>query len=230
MEVWHFDDLKIDVDAVLRGQGASPEKIRSQSPQLVEIAKIALDKCVGLLEPQVLSKQVGIKSLWHNRVELVNGLTLKSPEMAQHLAGADSIMVVLCTIGSKIDYVIADAMKVDKLLGLAIDGVGSAAVEALSNITCRNIELQMKKADLMTTFPLSPGMIGWPVELGQPTIFEILKPDMINVELTRQNIMKPRKSLTMLIGIGPDLDTQGKLCDFCGMTETCKYKELSNHV
>jgi hypothetical protein len=37
--------------------------------------------------------------------------------------------------------------------------------------------------------------------------------------------MVPRKSLTMVMGIGAELQSAGKTCDFCAMRETCRYQD-----
>ncbi len=75
------------------------------------------------------------------------------------------------------------------------------------------------------TIPLSPGMVGWPVEDGQTQIFSILDGQEIGVSLSPSFMMSPRKSLTMLIGFGEAILSQGSTCDYCSLRETCQYKE-----
>jgi hypothetical protein len=225
MSSWQINDLEINTDAVLRGQGADPVIIRSRSPYLVEIAERASDTAIKLVVPQVLSRKLNVVSIRHDKLKLENGIVLTGPLVTQHLVAAEAVIAVVCTIGSKIDLNATEVMATDMVLGLAIDGVGSAAVEALANTVCRDIELRAAEDGLMTTIPLSPGMIGWPVEQGQPVIFEILEPAKIGIELTPHNIMVPRKSLSMLIGLGSELDKQGSTCDFCAMREACRYQD-----
>ena len=113
----------------------------------------------------------------------------------------------------------------DIVLGLAIDGVGSAAVEALANGVCREIELEAAEKGFQTTIPLSPGMIGWGVEEGQPVIFDLMDPSKVGVELSPYYIMAPRKSLSMIIGVGPGINSGERVCDYCAMRETCRYQD-----
>lgn len=230
MRNWQITDLDINIDAVLRGQGADPERIRKRSPRLVEVAERALGTALNLVEPKVIWKQVGVKSLIHEKLELENGIQLKGPLVSQHLAGAEAVTAVLCTVGSKIDQCASETMSGDMVLGLAIDGVGSAAVEALANAFCRAFESDLEAKGLKTTMPLSPGMIGWSVEEGQPVIFEILASEEIGIELTPHKIMVPRKSLSMLIGVGTELGQQGSTCDYCAMRETCRYQDHYQQV
>ena len=78
---------------------------------------------------------------------------------------------------------------------------------------------------MQSSIPISPGMMGWPVEKGQPEIFAILDPAQIDVHLTDFSLMMPRKSLTMTMGFGPTMNTDGRTCDFCALRETCRYQD-----
>jgi hypothetical protein len=68
-------------------------------------------------------------------------------------------------------------------------------------------------------------MVDWSVNDGQPQIFDLLGDDGAIVSLTSSFIMIPRKSLTMVMGLGTNLDTSGQTCDFCTMRKTCRYQE-----
>jgi hypothetical protein len=225
MKKWQVADLEIDVDAVLRGQGADPEVIRQRSPRLIEIAEDALGIALDRLEPQVLVEEYEITGFSHDKLELINGKDLKGPLISGHLAGAKFVTIALCTVGSSIDELAAEIMEDDIVKGLAVDGVGSAAVEALANAVCREIEINAAAKGMETTIPLSPGMIGWGVEDGQPLIFNLADPSKHNIELTPHFLMVPRKSLSMIMGIGPNISSGARICDFCAMRETCRYQD-----
>ena len=68
-------------------------------------------------------------------------------------------------------------------------------------------------------------MIGWPVNEGQPQIFNILDDPQMNVRLTEYGLMMPRKSLSMVQGFGKDMKIIGRTCDYCAMRETCRYQD-----
>jgi len=225
MKNWLVDDLNITVDSVLRGQGADPDIIRSRSPRLIAIAEKALDSVINLIEPVVIIKEYEVTDYRHNGLELDGGIKISGPVVTGHLIGASYLSVVVCTVGPKIDAYALDIMDEDIVLGLAIDGVGSAAVESLANAVCRKIELEAASEGNQTTIPLSPGMIGWGIEEGQPLIFDLINEDEIDVSLTSHNVMVPRKSLSMILGIGPNINSGERICDYCIMSETCRYKD-----
>jgi hypothetical protein len=227
MRDWKAADLNMTVDGVLRGQGADPDIIKTRSPKLIEIASKALQDSINLLQPLVLSEVFQVTGLKHDRLILDSGKSLSGALVTGHLVGAQQIAVVVCTVGSEIDQYAVEVMDDDIVLGLAVDGVGSAAVEALANAVCREIELDAASQGQQSTIPLSPGMIGWSVEEGQPCIFDLVDPQEIGVTLTSHQLMIPRKSLSMIIGLGPNIASGARICDYCLMRETCRYQSHS---
>jgi len=215
---------KIDVDQVLKAQGADPEIIRKRKPQLAKIAEDALEQGLPLLDFKVIFREINVLSLRHERLNLENQGELKGKLIAEHFGPAAKVIVILCTIGSRLEQYSLETIKSDPVTGLALEGVGSAAVEALANGACNYFEEKAAKEELGSTIPLSPGMIGWSVEEGQPQIFKLLDSKELGIKLTLSHLMLPRKSLSMVIGIGPDIKAGGKTCDYCQMNETCKYQ------
>ncbi len=224
MKKWTVADLEIDVDAVLRGQGADPDIIRQRSPRLIDTAEEAIRLALDRLEPQVYVEEYEVTGFSHEKLQLNSGKDLKGPLVSGHLAGAKYVTIALCTVGSSIDELAAKIMEEDIVKGLAVDGVGSAAVEALANAVCREIEINAAARGMETTIPLSPGMIGWDVEEGQPLIFGLVDPSKHTIELTSYSLMIPRKSLSMIMGIGPKISSGARICDFCVMSGTCRYQ------
>jgi hypothetical protein len=225
MPVWKTHDIDFDVDAILRGQGADPGAIRSRSPRLVELAGRALEEGRALLKPQTLFRELDVDVLRHERLVLDSGQYLSGELVSDHLSPAQRVVLILCTVGDALEAHAAEVSKDDIVYGLALDGVGSAAVEALANAACKHFEDQAEEHGYQSSIPISPGMVGWPVEKGQPEIFKILDPEQIDVRLTEYGLMIPRKSLTMAVGFGPQMKTAGRTCDFCAMRETCRYQD-----
>jgi len=218
-------ELMLDEDAVLRGQGADPAIIRQRSPRLVQLATRALEEGRPLLRPQVFYSHHDVKTLRHERLVLSGGGYLSGSLISQHLSPAQEIVILVCTIGTALDDLMPEVMKQDMVYALALDGVGSAAAEALANEACRQLELEAAKKGYQASIPLSPGMVGWTVDEGQPQIFDLIADEAIGVTLSDHFVMTPRKSLSMVVGLGPDMGYQGKVCDFCAMRETCRYQD-----
>lgn len=218
-------DLALTVDHVLRGQGADPALIRLRRPALADTAAWALVEGVPLIEPAVLYRELEVEQVRHERLILEGGGILTGPLVVQHLAGTKKVMVILCTIGNLLESVTAEVLQSDMLKGLALDGLGSAAVEELAIQACSNLEKQSQMQGLETTIPLSPGMIGWPVDPGQRQVFALVDGSEIGVCLNASLMMSPRKSLSLILGIGEQVKYQGRTCDFCSLKETCRYQD-----
>jgi len=225
MPFWNTQDLIVDVDAVLRGQGAEPQAIRKRSPRLVETAERALEEGRALLKLQTLYRDLDVEVFRHEKLVLKDGSSLSGGLVAEHLGPAERVVLILCTVGEDLEAQASAISNEDIVYGLALDGVGSAAVEALANAACRHFEDEAAVSDLQSSIPISPGMVGWPVDVGQPEIFKILEPEQIDVHLSEYGLMKPRKSLTMVLGFGPTMQTDGRTCDYCAMKETCRYQD-----
>lgn len=218
-------DLEIEVDQVLRGQGAEPDTVRSRSPQLVQLAEQALVEGPSLVQPAVLYQRMDALSLHHKRLQLRGNFELRGPLIQDHLAAVKRVIIVLCTIGERLENAASKAIATDPPYGLALDGYGSAAVEALANAACKHFEQEAETEGMQTTIPLSPGMVGWPLEEGQALIFNILDASAIGVSLAPSSIMHPKKTLSFVVGEGYDITSGETACAYCNMRETCRYQD-----
>ena len=217
--------LTIDVDMVLRGQGADPVAIRPRQPRLIEIARRAVEQGMAWLDPMVIYLTLPVASLRHERLTLAGGSQLTGPLLAQHMARAQQIALIVCTIGPLLEQRVSSFMRSDPSYALALDGFGSVAAEALGVAICSRLEEQADGHGLHTSMPLSPGMIGWPVDVGQPQIFSLLDTEQIGVTLNESAQMIPHKSMSMVLGIGATPFNAGRSCDFCALRETCRYQD-----
>lgn len=217
-------DLPLDVDQVLRAQGADPAVLRARRPALVDAAEQALQEGLAYLAPVAAYRELAVESLRHERLFLTGGV-LTGPLVAQHLRSAQQVVVLACTIGDALERVISEAMSEDPVRGLALDGLGSAAAEGLAAAAAAHFEDQARAQGLHTTIPLSPGMVGWPVEQGQAEIFSLVDGGEAGISLTSGGMMVPRKSISLVLGVGKDVAAEGRSCDFCNLRETCRYQD-----
>ena len=217
--------IEVTVDQVLLGQGADPQIIRARRPKLVTAAERALVEGLPLLAPVVAYEQLAVKEVRHERILLENDAALTGPLITQQLMSAQSVVVLLCTVGDAIEKLSLRALESDPVHSLALYGVGSAATEALSTAACRYFGQQAAEQGLLTTVPLSPGLEGWPVERGQPEIFRILDAAAIGVELLPSFLMRPVKSTSLVVGVSKHIDTSAHICDFCSRRYTCSFQE-----
>jgi hypothetical protein len=224
MELQQNLELIFDVDAVLRGQGADAAILHARRPALVQVAEKARQESFKLLQPKVIYREFTVEAVMHERLLLEGGKQIVSKLLAHQLASANQIIVMLATIGQELENEVSKQWDADMLFALALDGAGSGAVEALANAACQHFEQEALIRGWQASIPYSPGMTDWSVADGQPQIFELLGDEASIVTLTSSTVMIPKKSLTMVMGIGDDLEPSGKTCDFCSMRATCRYQ------
>ncbi len=219
----------ITVDMVLRGQGANPEKVRARKPVLIDLAEQAIRRGSPCIKPAVVLGKYSIDRVSSESVYLNHGTHLDGALITEHLTNAEKVVIAICTIGIELEKtIISTANKGDVALSLALDGLANAAVDCLLLKVCRQIEEDAVREGLHTTIALGPGMIGWPLEIGQPQIFHLLQPDESIVQLLPSMLMIPRKSSSILIGVGGRVHKTGQTCQYCAVNDTCRYHQEIN--
>lgn len=216
--------LEIDADMVLRGQGADPVAVRQRRPQVVEMTQQALAEGMHLIQPSVVYRILTVQNLRHETMLLEGSGKLTGSLIAEQLAQAQQVALLVCTLGNALEDRISKLMRSDPLLAFALDGFGTAAMESLGAAICAKLEAEARERGLYASIPLNPGVIGWQVDVGQRQIFSLLDASCIGVRLNDSFQMIPRKSTSMVLGISSSPFNVGRTCDFCGLRETCRYQ------
>lgn len=220
MELWTNFAFPLGLDDILRGEGADPATVRARRPALEAAAAEALRLGLPALSPAAAVQEARLLEQRHERV-LLEGGQLTGPLVARHLAGAEWVAAVVCTIGPELERLAA--VQKNPLLMLALDGLANAAVEAIAQQVCARLGERAQASGLETSTPLSPGEPDWPVEVGQPQIFALLGENPAGVCLTESGMMIPQKSLSFVVGIGRQM-AQTDLCALCSLRERCRYR------
>ena len=218
-------DYHLDVDGVLKGQSADPAVIRKRSPRLVDIAERALDEALRIIKPVAVIEVLDVLSLTHDRLELSGGHYIQGSFVPQHLMKAKQVAVAACTVSSDLSRRVSEIGNSDICYALALDGAGSTAVENLASEVCKYIEEMAAEKGWTTTLPLNPGMEGWPLVDGQTQVFAVLSEVTDLIRLTPVYLMDPFKSLSLIVGLGPDVSSEGVQCDYCTLRGSCQFSK-----
>jgi hypothetical protein len=216
-------ELVLSSDDVLRGEGADPAIARSKKPAMLNAASLALNEGRPRLHPAAMIHKSKVVDHRDELILLEDGKELSGPLVSRHLAGAQQVVLALITIGSELEEHTSSTMAKDPLLSLALDGLGTSAVEILGEQVCLRIGKQAEVVGLTASTPLSPGEPDWPVEIGQPQIFSLLDPARVGIKLTSGGMMVPKKSISFVVGIGPDM-SRDDFCELCSFNERCRYR------
>ncbi len=218
-------DYHLDVDGVLKGQNADPAIIRKRSPRLVSIAERALDEAHRIIKPVAVIEILDVLSLTHDRLELSGGHYIQGEFVPRHLMKAKQVAVAACTVSSELSRRVSEVGNKDICYALALDGAGSTAVENLASEVCKYIENLAAQKQWTTTLPLNPGMEGWPLVDGQTQVFAVLGEITDVIRLTPVYLMDPFKSLSLIVGMGPDVSSEGVQCDYCTLRSSCQFSK-----
>lgn len=218
--------LKFGMRGVLRRVG-----FRAYSRVRPEVRRLLLELIADarkrqLLEPAMVYEIYPITKKGPGPLYFGDDGVLRGPLLPSLLREAEELAVAVCTIGPGLEREVSDCFgRGEALRGTLLDGIGSVAVDSLMEEACQRITAEASSRGYQTSSPLTPGMPGLPMEEQRP-LFEMVRAQEIGVSLTSSGIMVPRKSISMAIGIGPEMKTwtRAETCAWCGLRETCLYR------
>ncbi len=226
MPVIHDIPVTLDTGELLRHQGmAGCSRPRAEITTLMhEVLESIREQQV--LKPAIIYESCEITGIFQDRICLKDDLALHGWLLPARFSLARKITVIVCTIGPKLEQAAAEYFrKGEPLRGLLLDGVGNAAIDSVVREACRLVRDEASSYDYQISSPISPGAPGFPVS-EQYSLFKLLPAGQVNVRLTKSGVMLPRKSISMLVGMGTDMPArvEDKMCDSCNMVRSCMYR------
>jgi hypothetical protein len=208
IEVFERIEFVVDRKEVARLLGYVPG-CRPPSPQVGERIEEMLAASRDLIEPR------GCYT-----VRRPNRVATSGP-----FRGAERIAYSVCTIGKRIERHVAElSRKGETLRALILDAIGSAAVEAVTDVVNAAICRQVGQKDVFTNRRISPGYAGWPIT-AQTEIFDLLPTRVSGVTLKPTYFMEPRKSISAAISMGPAVPHSKyvAICGYCSLRD-CAFR------
>ncbi len=220
--------LAITADMVLQRQGAHPAKVRARQPRLVALAERAVAEGNLRIRPQVAYRVLKIQELKPDVVSLSNDLQFTGATLARKLVHAEFLIAAVATIGAELERHSLALTKEEPSFALALDGYGTASVGALTVAMRQFFSELAKQIHLTTTSPAYPGANDWELASAQEQLFSIVDASAIGVSLTSSFLMTPRKSVSMVIGVGNCGQSSVHPCEECGASATCRHRIIES--
>ena len=218
--------LTLKTEAVLRRQGlGGGAKVRPEIKSLIE-EMLASVESNHLLEPAAAYEYYPITEMSPDQISLEGDKAVHGPALPATFPEAKELAVIVCTIGPKLEKKVTEYSKNGEALrGMMLDGIGSTAVDTLIPEILKFIATEVSARGYEISSPINPGMPGFALT-EQWNLVELVKADEIDVSLSTSGVLIPRKSVAMVIGIGPKMTrwTQVEVCARCSLSETCPYK------
>jgi hypothetical protein len=216
-------------DEVLRRQGlGGRSKVRPEIKKVITelLAEVAKG---GLLEPAVAYERYRITAMESDRISLEGDRAIEGPLLPATFPEAKELIVLIATIGPRLEKQVTEYTKSGGALrGVVLDGIGTAAVDRLIPEALKLIAAEVASRGYEISSPVNPGMPGFPMT-EQWSLLELAPVKEIGVSLSSSGVLIPRKSTSMVIGIGPKMTrwTQAEVCGRCSLRQSCPYKIVS---
>lgn len=190
-----------------------------QSDFFLSQISAARKKCLQYAVPRAIYQKFHIKSVNGDEVCLDSGEQFKGKHVAKILKGSQIAILFALTLGDKVDEYI-HSLKVEKkgiTSAFLTEMVASLMLREASCLLLKHIrENETPKKGWGITCTYSPGEETWPL-IEQKKVFNLLDVSPIGIELTDSCIMKPLKSISGVLGLGPKdkIDRTRSACDLC---------------
>ncbi len=219
-----LSDLSLDL-VVIGGElgyssGTMPEPVRIAVEQALEKAGSLIDaRTLWIPRPCRVDSVTDTLSV-HN-VTLAIGRTIRD-----RLACVRAVAIFVVTIGPRLEEEVRVLMKAGNVMeGYALDAIGSSAAEACADRVEAAIRAEAEAAGWKITNRLSPGHSAWATQ-EQQVLFSLLPDQPCGIRLSSSSLMCPIKSISGIVGLGPDVRRTECMCSICDMT-TCYKRRRS---
>jgi len=209
---------------VLRWQGIAENRVRPGMTALMQELMVLAEN--HLLKPTAGYKTYPVVEVIHDGIRLNDFTVVGGGLLSSVLKQASELVVVVCTIGVELEEQVATYCAENEVFrGVLLDGIGSAAVDSTLREFDKLIAQEAISHGYNTSRPLSPGMPGFPLS-EQQRLLELSGAGEIGVSLTSSGVMKPRKSISAVIGVGLDMPVwkPTDTCKSCNLKKTCGYR------
>lgn len=214
-----FETLALNPAHVEWAMGYEP----GQAPEPVPAAIVEL-----LVEaPRHAHVKVGVR-LFHPADVHLDGTSVHLGGTAFHpgeriaglLSGVREVALYAATAGPEVDaWIRAQLAAGDPVRGYVADTIGSEIVERAADWLEERVIDHAIGLGCFTTSRFSPGFCEWDVS-EQHALFSLLPRAFCGITLTETALMLPVKSVSGLIGMGPECERATNACMVCTM-KTC---------
>lgn len=197
----------------IKCRGGLHPKFQEKAPEVLAEAE----------ELQLIQPKLAYKIL---SVEDTGNLLADMPQAAARIKDAAKLAIGVATIGPGIENRINELFKQKKAMkALVYEELSVAAMFKLSNVILKFIQKQAADFNLDASGPIHPGDADVDI-YNQHQVHELAGADKIDVSVIESGMLKPAKSLSVIVGYG-----EGQVrwkreenCETCQARDVCRYR------
>lgn len=197
-----------------------------------EKVRAVMDECehqlIAVIKPCFVYHVFEIKPSDNGMAVCGTSLELKGKSISEHLAGCTKCVLMAATLSAQADRLIRRYEATDMTRAVMTDFLASAAVEQVFDAAEEQFDAELK--GYYRTWRFSPGYGDLSLDI-QGSFLEVLQaPKRIGLNVTQNNIMTPRKSVTAIIGLSEHEISKGRQgCSICNMKDVCQFRKRGEH-
>lgn len=175
----------------------------------------SLDDCRRLIKPAVLYTAKPIVHAKNSSLVLKDNISFIGRRLSRAMRKCTDATLFIATVGNTFDRRVKDLMRKRQFSRAYIyDAIGSVAAEKTAELFQTVYDEKVEKKGKTTTLRFSPGYCDWSLE-EQRKLFQVLDSTQIDVTLSPTCLMKPRKSVSGIFGVGSSEEIGKKRSNPC---------------
>ena len=179
-----------------------------------------------LIQPKISFQTHAVVLKTREQFTLRGGSKLSSPMLGHDLPSATHVAAAVCTIGDAIESEVrAGFAASDRLRATMLDEIGTIALYRLGDHLEQVIHDEAARLGLEASGALNPGEDGFPITQ-QEIVLELAGGAAIGISRTTTGMLRPRKSLSMILGLGKQMRrwSRGERCAVCAARDRCPHR------
>jgi hypothetical protein len=219
-EVLEMADISLDLaESDVWSCLGSPGRV---APGLADEVSRSIALAEELCVPRGLYTRLDVAEISRRSVSLEGGPTLEGAFISHLFEGAKEAAFLVVTVGDALEARVSELFAAGESVdAIVLDAVGSAAIMGAFSHALTWIWQETTDRGWVTGTCLRPGQSYWDIT-GQQSVFQVVPGEQIGVSLLDSSFMRPQKSQSAVVPIGPDMKVHGdpneSYCRYCQAT------------
>lgn len=216
------EEITVDEEEILRLLGNPEGDMDHHTRNLVTHYA---GRCKELALPRGGYAWSGSGSFLSDQELMLEGIRFRVGKIiARELQQAEAFACFAVTLGPGPETMGRELIRSGNFLeGYLVDLIASGMVESLANQIHARIKALAGARGMKVTNHYSPGYCSWRVN-EQQKIFGLMPPGWCGITLSESSLMSPIKSISGIIGIGPEVAYHSASCTLCPMPD-CQFRK-----